>query len=1231
MTSLLGLVRMVVTLKPGKYLREHRERELLRQSGVFDESEYLCRYPDVATTGMDPILHYLRHGAKEGRRAHLLFDEQWYVSTYPDVAESGMSPLVHFIVHGATEGRSPCPDLDVQEYMQRHSFCRTHEVNPLAHVRLTDWFHRRHGSTASSRPATSIVPDVQPGGNGKAGRGKAVAAGAGHAVSQDQLVAARKAVGACTTQFSVIMPTWNRRKMICKSIDSVLAQTYPHFELIISDDGSTDGTREFLESHYAEGFRSGRIRWVDGPHTGVSGARNRGLAAATGDWIAYLDSDNSWRPDYLMCIAAEYISQPWRRTAYTGLRVNRGHTDQQMVFCKPFDWAQLSRQNYIDLNVFSHHRDLFAQLGGFDESLQRLVDWELIIRYTELYPPAFVNGVLADYYIYKDTDHITTTEPLQENWDKVWSKHHVARLTHGSDELRLAYVLWDFPALSQTFVISEIREMVARGFDVRVYYHKSPDEAADLDFPIEATRFRDHAQLSGHLRADKRNWIHTHFAYPALTLATYPAAKECGIPFSFMPHAVDIFHHANRKRNNIREITNDPLCRHVICYGPHHRSFLISQGVPAQKVLKSSQSFRSSVRAESRSGSAATPGGRTRIVCIGRYIEKKGIEYLIRAMSMLDRDAFEVDIYGYGPLENDYHRLIDELKVENVTVHGPFQGDEERTRIYESADLFVLPCVVAESGDVDGFPTVFLEAMAAGVPVITTTVSANADIITDGINGLLCPPRDEAALAQRIAWYRSQPAAVLARLGENAHATVKQKTGSREVVDTLLDYTARPPLDIFMVTWHPTTDSDYHRTIRIIERVFEMTLTPFKLTIVDNASHEECVAALRRVAEKHTNLRLILLPENIGCGPASNIAYQQSRSDYIIYLCSNEAFVARPGWERGLLSYMQTHPDVALAGHLIGSPKWATGAEYEAQPWFANFRNPEFATTQPKRLFRHVQGGVHIMRREALVKHGAFNEKVPNSQCDVELSYHLESCGWRIGTIPSVVSVTQRTRPTIHALVDESVDVVHPVTCEADETLVDQCVNRRIRRCNITGASVPRDDILAAPDEIVEGFNGSGIESTGRSRAIYRLIAQSHWVYRNLTVAARLSDNALIKPLQTMFRPVDIAVADGSFNPNADGGWRSQADEPVDLAIISVLDPEALCSTGKQTRWLDRLIGAHGTLVFSVRLSESTPPSCYFKTLAREYGCSCRIERPASLVNGYGLAPLFIWTRTAAD
>jgi glycosyltransferase involved in cell wall biosynthesis len=97
-----------------------------------------------------------------------------------------------------------------------------------------------------------------------------------------------------TPAVSVIIPTYNRAKLVCEAIDSVLAQTFTDYEVIVVDDGSTDGTGELLKAHYGE-----RIRYVYQKNAGCSAARNRGSAASRGHWLAFLDSDDLWLPEKL--------------------------------------------------------------------------------------------------------------------------------------------------------------------------------------------------------------------------------------------------------------------------------------------------------------------------------------------------------------------------------------------------------------------------------------------------------------------------------------------------------------------------------------------------------------------------------------------------------------------------------------------------------------------------------------------------------------------------------------------------------------------------------------------------------------------------------------------------------------------------------------------------------------------------------------------------------------------
>lgn len=194
--------------------------------------------------------------------------------------------------------------------------------------------------------------------------------------------------------FSIIMATKDRAYCVTEAIDSVLKQTHTNFELIIVDDGSTDGTQELIQTKYENELKAGKIKFIRSANPrGVSAARNIGLRNASNAWITYVDSDNVIREHFLSLFAQQIVLDPAVRVLYAKLRRNEdGH-----VTGKPFDYNALTQGNYIDLGVFAHHRACYESLGGFDETLKRLVDWDLILRYTKKFKPTFIDRIILDY------------------------------------------------------------------------------------------------------------------------------------------------------------------------------------------------------------------------------------------------------------------------------------------------------------------------------------------------------------------------------------------------------------------------------------------------------------------------------------------------------------------------------------------------------------------------------------------------------------------------------------------------------------------------------------------------------------------------------------------------------------------------------------------------------------------------------------------------------------------
>jgi glycosyltransferase involved in cell wall biosynthesis len=135
-------------------------------------------------------------------------------------------------------------------------------------------------------------------------------------------------------------------------------------------------------------------------------------------------------------------------------------------------------------------------------------------------------------------------------------------------------------------------------------------------------------------------------------------------------------------------------------------------------------------------------------VYVGRLVEKKGVSDIIAVAKRVADTDFTFDIYGYGPLTD---RIRDEAKgAGNVRLHEGGVPNEEVKRIIKASGLFFIPCVRAKNGDMDGLPTVLMEAVAMGVPCLTTNISSIPVLVEDGVTGFVCEPGDIGCFEARI-------------------------------------------------------------------------------------------------------------------------------------------------------------------------------------------------------------------------------------------------------------------------------------------------------------------------------------------------------------------------------------------------------------------------------------------------------------------------------------------------
>ena len=191
---------------------------------------------------------------------------------------------------------------------------------------------------------------------------------------------------------SVIVPTFNRSTTLPRALQSILVQSHKPHEILVIDDGSSDETETLIARAFPE------VIYIRQRHQGVSAARNRGIQMATGNWIAFLDSDDEWLPTKLEKQIAALKAHPDYRICHTneiwirqGKRVNPKKKHQKygghiFVHCLPLC--------IISPSSVLLQRQLFGELGTFDEQLPACEDYDLWLRICAVYPVLYLEEPL---------------------------------------------------------------------------------------------------------------------------------------------------------------------------------------------------------------------------------------------------------------------------------------------------------------------------------------------------------------------------------------------------------------------------------------------------------------------------------------------------------------------------------------------------------------------------------------------------------------------------------------------------------------------------------------------------------------------------------------------------------------------------------------------------------------------------------------------------------------------
>lgn len=342
-----------------------------------------------------------------------------------------------------------------------------------------------------------------------------------------------------------------------------------------------------------------------------------------------------------------------------------------------------------------------------------------------------------------ENQEISNNENLiEKRLNSTYSK--LIKLDNKLKNVNIAYILIGFPVHSETFIVNEVQWLVENNYNVIVFMRNEPYKTRPINFDVTTIKFNNIDDLEKLLINYEIDLMHTHFIFPICTNFTFPIAEKLKIPFTAFAHAFDIFIHENTKRNNIDKISQSKYCMGIFTLSNFHRNFLIEQGANKHKIIITKQAT-SYIPASLK----IKHNKIKKIISISRFVEKKGLDDLIDAAKLLENEDFEFSIYGFGELENELQKKINDLNCSNISIKGELKPDDVIPKLKES-DLLISPCKIAKNGDMDGFPTVIFEAMAAGIPVLTTDVSSIPEIITDGKNGFLTKSNNPKLLSEKI-------------------------------------------------------------------------------------------------------------------------------------------------------------------------------------------------------------------------------------------------------------------------------------------------------------------------------------------------------------------------------------------------------------------------------------------------------------------------------------------------
>lgn len=401
--------------------------------------------------------------------------------------------------------------------------------------------------------------------------------------------------------------------------------------------------------------------------------------------------------------------------------------------------------------------------------------------------------------------------------------------------MKIAFFVNKFPTLSETFILNQITGLIDRGHQVDIYAEK-PGDTVKIHPDVEKYHLLENTCYIG--KPDNRLWqllkifklpltnfikrpstllkslnfinyrreatsltlfygaaylldrnakydiIHCHFGYNGLKSALLRdiGVIEGKITTTFHGYDITTYidKHGEKAYNFLFQLGDFflPISQRwknrLIELGCHSEINVHRMGIDCSKFVFTPRKLRAN--------------GQVEIVTIARLVEKKGVEYGIRAVAKLAKTHpnIKYSIVGDGLLRENLQQLIKELGVDDIVTLLGWKQQQEVIEVLKNSDILLAPSVTSQSGDQEGIPVVLMETMAMGLPIVSTLHSGIPELVEDGVSGFLVPERDVDALADKLSYLIEHPE-LWSEMGQAGRAFVEEHYNIDKLNDRLVE------------------------------------------------------------------------------------------------------------------------------------------------------------------------------------------------------------------------------------------------------------------------------------------------------------------------------------------------------------------------------------------------------------------------------------------------------------